>query len=398
MIHAFIIGSVLFAFGHHQNLECPKWSYYGAFLISSITTIATGYYFVVHLQSGDTLAYFQSAVEFNKEHAANITSYLEHLLSTEFPEHSSNWHSIFFVKTISPIVYLADGNYWLTGLYLTLFNFILSWIAMRYLIAIFNRKWLIYLSIFLIPSVNIWSGGIFKEAIANPLFLILVSITLYRVRRYSFPSLPEWTLMLLGSIILLESRFYLFGIWIIFSFTCFWIETFSKQKIMLWGGLGIVIIAGFLGAQLLHPWLRPSRLPLTLFEIYEQFQATPSSSSFSLGTFQPDYWHLVISSPLALLTGLFRPSFTDIQSFYWIPFQIEKLLILVLTLLSLWKVRRIEISQTFWIAVFFISILTISLTLVTPNFGSLMRYESAYLPFLVITIGWIPLRKVDLMN
>ena len=167
---------------------------------------------------------------------------------------------------------------------------------------------------------------------------------------------------------------------------------------MLWGGLGIVIIAGFLGAQLLHPWLRPSRLPLTLFEIYEQFQATPSSSRFSLGTFQPDYWHLVISSPLALLTGLFRPSFTDIQSFYWIPFQIEKLLILALTLLSLWKVRRIEISQTFWIAVFFISILTISLTLVTPNFGSLLRYEAAYLPFLVITIGWIPLRKVDLMN
>jgi hypothetical protein len=398
LIHAFIIGSILFAFGHYQNLEFPKWSYYGAFLISSIATIATGYYFVVALQSGDTLTYFQSAVDFNKENANDIITYVERLLTAKFPEHSSNWHSVFFVKLISPIVYLSDGNYWLTGLYLTLFNFVMSWTAMRYLIAVFDRKWLIYFSIFLIPSVSIWSGGIFKEAVANGLFLLLISLSLYRIRRYSFPNVPELIQILVGGLILLESRFYLFGIWIVFSFTCFWFETFSKRKTVLWIGLGTVIIGGFLGAQLLHPWLRPSRLPLTLFEIYEQLHTTPSSSNFSLSSFQPDYWHIMISSPPALLTGLFRPSFADIQSLHWVPFQIEKLSILVLTLLSLWKVRRSQISQNFWIAVFFISIMTISLTLVTPNFGSLMRYQSAYLPFLMITIGWIPLRKIDDMN
>jgi hypothetical protein len=398
LIHAFIIGTILFAYGYYQNHRFPKWSYYGAFLISALSTMAAGYYFVAILQSGDTLAYFQAALDFNTQHAIGVVHYLQQLLSADIPAHASNWHSVFFVKFISPFVYLSDNNYWLAGLYLTLVNFLTSWLAMRYLISLFERQWLIFISIFLLPSVTIWSGGVFKEAIANGLFLLVVSVSLFRIRQLSYPAAFEWVLLLLGGYILLHIRFYLFGIWVSFGLISLWFEIYSHQKKILWSGLALIIIGSFIGAQLLHPWLRPSRLPLTLFEIYEQVLQTPSPSSFTFKSFQPDYWHLIITGPLALLTGLFRPSVLDLQALIWAPFLIEKLSILTLSVLSLWMVRTKDLSQTFWTAIAFISLLTSALTLVTPNFGSLIRYQSAYLPFLLMIIGWLPLRKLDHMN
>lgn len=395
LIHAFIIGLTIFAFGYYQNQIYPKWSYYGAFLISSLTSLTVGYYFVTVPQSGDTFAYFQSAVDLNNAYASGFLDYMRGLYYSSIPAHEGNWHSVFFVKLISPIVLLADQSYWLSGLYLTLINFILSWTALIYLHELLRRKWLLFLSVFLIPTVSIWSGGIFKESIANGLFLVLIALSAHSIHFKSRPNISSLFLLVVCSVVLIQLRFYLFGIWLGFS-SCFaWTQWQSRNRSIKWAGLGLLVIFAFFSAQLLHPWLRPSRLPLTLFEIYEQMLKAPSSSAFQISTFQPDYWHLLLSSPLALFTGLYRPLLFEIQSWTWLPFQLERLSLLAFTVLSLWQIKKTQVSELAWLGLFWIATITIALTLATPNFGSLLRYQSAYLPFVLILIGWIPLRKID---
>ena len=354
-----------------------------------------GYYYLGIIEAGDTVGYFQSAVELNQTMSSDLIAYFQGIYQAELPTHASNWHSVFFVKMISPIVFLSNGNYWLTAIYLTLVNFLLSWTALRYLLAAFNRKWLLYIAIFGIPSVLTWSGGVFKESVANGLFLLFLGILIYCIHTWKKPSLFETVVLFMAGLLIFHLRFYLLGIALGYSISLIWIRRFVQSKNLLWGGLVAFFLLAFISAQWLHPWLRPTRLPLTLYENYEQLHSQTATSNFYIPGFQPNYWGLIIASPLALFTGWFRPFLWELPTIHWIPFALEKLSFLFLLLSTFYSIKNIRFTPHVSVSLLWLAILTISITLTTPNFGTLMRYSSVFLPFLFLILGYYPLRKID---
>jgi hypothetical protein len=373
----------------------PKWSFYVAFLTRAVATIGVGYYFIDMEQGGDTFRYFKSAVVFNQTHADGLIPYITALLGADIPEHATNWHSVFFIKIISPLVLLSKNHFWLAGLYLTLINFLMYWLALNIITRHWNRKWLFFLSFFGLPSVIIWSGGIFKEAIGNGFFVLAIAMVISSANKIDRQSFVYIILWLVISWFLINLRFYLAGVLFGFTMTWFWFKTHFSIRLQ-WVGFVLVLVGCFLGAQLLHPWLRPSRLPLTIYENYKLIISNASSnSSFFISTLRPTYWGLIVSAPVAWFTGFFRPLLIELPSIYWIPFSLEKLSLLVLTIVSLFHFKKEQPDRCLYIGLFWISVLGIALTLTTPNFGSLLRYQSASLPFLFMMVAWVPLRKLD---
>jgi hypothetical protein len=397
LIHALIIGTILFVFGHYQCGSYPKWSYYLAFLIKSIATIGIGYYFLGMLENGDTIQYFRSASTFVSTYGKDPGTYIQALVHTPIPEHSTNWHSVFFVKIISPVVFLSGHNYWLTSLYLTLINFLLTWSALSILNRLWERKWTLYFSFFMLPTVAMWSGGVFKEALANGCFVLGIALIFRLLSGGSKANWFHWLILLGLTWILTSLRFYLGGVLIGFACTLFWFSLDRLTSRIKWMGFVSLMMVLFFSAQLLHPWLRPSRLPLTLFENYTAILAAPvSNSSFQLPTFGPTYAGLILTAPLAWFTGFYRPFLWEVNSFHWFPVALEKLSFLVFSLLTLGQWHSIKKQEKVILGIIFLSLLNVALTLATPNFGSLLRYQSAFLPFFFILIAWIPLRKSEL--
>lgn len=401
MIHAFLIGSILFLTGYYFKGSYPKWAFYGAFLLKALATIAIGNYFLEYEKSGDTLLYFSEALRFNQTYTTSFIAYLNALMNADIPSLSNNWHSQFFVKLISPITWLSQSNYWTTALYLTLINFVVSWYCLTLIVTYYQRKWLFYLAFFTLPSAIAWSGGVFKESISNACFLLLLTLPLHLIVKYKADESDrnDWITIIVGIVawlILLKVRFYLAGLLIIIIPVWVWFRLTRFQPLTKWSVLVLFLAIGFFSLQLWHPYLRPSRLPLTFYENYQQILiASKGSETAAYPMMDPSYIGLFATAPLALITGIFRPLLFEFWDFPFLPFQLEKTLFLILFIASLFRIRHVNTSTEFWIGISTTLVLATSLAIASPNFGSLMRYQSVYTPLLAIILGFLPLERIN---
>ena len=401
MIHAGVIGILLFSTAVYLRGDYPRWAYYLAFTIKALATIAIGEYFLTYEQSGDTILYFSEAVQFNQEYADSFSIYIQALISADIPALATNWHSVFFVKLIAPFVWFTGANYWTTALYLTLVNFILTWTAVTLLVQHYHRKWLIYIAFFAIPSTLAWSGGVFKESVSNGCLFLLIATAVHQLDQPHFSGFrqKDW-LSLIGIIlcwvILLKIRFYLAGLIVVFVVIAGWLQWFKGSGWVRWSTLFALLIICFFSMQLFHPYLRPERLPLTFYENYQQIhQATGADRAITYSSLNPTYSGLLLSIPVAALTGLFRPMILEFWDWIYFPFQLEKLAMLVLLIWSLRSIKLVKPSSVGWTGIALVILLATALAIVSPNFGSLLRYQSAYTPFLFIIVAFLPLKLID---
>jgi hypothetical protein len=104
---------------------------------------------------------------------------------------------------------------------------------------------------------------------------------------------------------------------------------------------------------------------------------------------QPTILSLARSSPLALVSGIFRPFITEAHGLLQWLGALENLILLFLFLFALPGVKKIGTNKNrllLFSVIAYISILCIFLALSTPNFGTLSRYRVGFLPFLVYVL------------
>jgi hypothetical protein len=401
MLHAFIIGLILFSIAIYLPGKYPRWAYYTAFTFKAVTTIVIGHFYISYEQSGDTLKYFSEAITFNQIHGSTLGNYVNALVHSDIENLSSNWHSTFFVKFIAPLAWITGGNYWTTALYLTLLNFICTWYAVVTLSQFTGRKWLTYIAFFAIPSTLAWSGGIFKESISNAATFLLAALFVRMVQAIESGHIRRKDMWIalgisLSWIVLLKIRFFLAGIWLVIIPITLWLRFFKVNHAVKWSTFLILLIVGFFSLQLWHPYLRPERLPLTFYENYVQItEASESSRTVHYPFLSPTYAGLLITVPHALITGLFRPMLFEFWDWRIIPFQMEKVAFLFLLLLSIRRIREARITSVTGVGIGAILTVACALAIVAPNFGTLIRYQSVYTPFLMLILGFLPLKQVD---
>ncbi|MFT4737219.1 MAG: hypothetical protein ACI8QD_001813 [Cyclobacteriaceae bacterium] len=393
MLHALVVGLILFTLSLFGRGAYPRWSYYLAFLLKATATIGVGYYYLAIAVEGDTIIHFQEAVSFNNKYGSNPLTYFNALVQADISNLSQNWRSVFFVKMISPIVLFTGNQYWITSLYLTLISFIAIWSSMQVINRYYGHKWLLYLAFFTIPTSLFWTGGLFKEAIANSAFYLAISIILCLA--YIKVKWPSALLLLLCAFLLYKLRFYGLGIAIIFGVGYLLLTTASISRGKQLASIFLMLVVGFGAAQFLHPYLRPSRLPLTLFESYQSFQPADDQPGIELDYLDSTYIGLLLSTPKAWASGLFRPFPGETWQLHYLPFILEKLAFLLLAIWTIVRIKSLPRLDLWLFGLLCLSMLATFLAISTPNFGSLVRYQSIFTPFLFLLFALLPLKKFD---
>src|SRR6478736_2670817 len=100
---------------------------------------------------------------------------------------------------------------------------------------------------------------------------------------------------------------------------------------------------------------------------------------------------LLINSPWALLSGLFRPMIGEGQGLLGFAASVENFLLLILFIGALLNLKKMFTSShkvILWAAISYCMVLCVFLALSTPNFGTLSRYRVGFLPIFVFLMAY----------
>ena len=165
-------------------------------------------------------------------------------------------------------------------------------------------------------------------------------------------------------------------------------------------------VASFLvfcfGITLIHPNFYLENFLQVLIENYNQFIRISPHENVVHYQLEPTWASVIYNSPLALISGFFRPFIWEAHNFLQMGVSIENLFVLILFFVALSKWRSISESPhrlLIFSSAVYIMILCVFLALSTPNFGTLARYKVGFLPFLVFmllaensALNWIKLK------
>ncbi|MEQ9467474.1 MAG: hypothetical protein RLN88_08685 [Ekhidna sp.] len=357
--------------------ELPTWVYWLALALKLCAGIVLGLIFFEYYGSGDTIAFFESALSFQSDN-------LDGQPRTQF-----------FIHFIRPIVWVSGGSYWITSLYLSLISFIGTWYSVTILSRLYPEvKAVIVFCFLFIPSVVFWSSGLIKDSLAFAAVAIAVAmiIKLYRSSR----STPlEIILLLASSVILLKIKHYLFITFLLFAGILISIQIFRKLGKKWSILLSLAILSSVLIAtQFVHPYLEIDRIPWTLYENNQAILKKSDPEDRIDLEMKGDQWKDIFTNlPKALQAGLLRPSVLDKTPIWGWIHRIENLALTTLMIMSLIliiKQKPVLDWPLILAAGFCIFLLAIMLPLSTPNFGTLVRYKNAYMPYLLMISSILP--------
>ncbi|MEO9483853.1 MAG: hypothetical protein ABJG47_10425 [Ekhidna sp.] len=376
IVHIALLGLLSFLAFHHLKSDFPAFIFWAGLVLKLAAGMILGLIFYEYYGHGDTISFFEFA---KNKNPADLKS-------------APRTH--FFVALLRPLVATTGGSYWITSLWLSFISFIASWFSVITLSRLFNGiRYPIAMCFLFLPSIVFWSSGIMKDSLAFAATMTLISLF---VKFYKSTRLPilDILLLLLSAILLLKIKHYLLIASLIFG----GILTASLILKNIKGNrkwlIALVVLATFsLSTQFIHPYLKINRIPWTLYENNRAIHQQSKDSQLNI-VIEDDSWASVLNEvPKALHAGLFRPSIMDeTPTWGWIH-RAENLVLTVLIFLSILLFIKRK-PQTDWPlltgAILCILLLAVMLPLSTPNFGSLVRYKNAYMPFLFLISSILP--------
>lgn len=371
-----------------------KYSKYNSWVPLSIVvkvlgTLAFGFIFIFYYGQGDSLALHQQILEFKSYQDGGLFPYLQRLFEYINP-HQGNPRTVFIVRMVAPLSWLSFGNYWITGFYLSLFFIAGCWRLIEHISQRFPASTLPTIIAFcFLPSLVFWNAGLSKDTIANGSFFFLCSYLL-DILAGKFKRNQIFIFLLLF-LILVMSKHYLAGTFF-FLGLAIWLDQ-QLRNAAIWKrivGFSSIIITALIGIRFFFIRLRPERLPLTIYELNQQILEKSEANTISFNL-EPNWLSLISQLPKALWSGLFLPLPWKASNVLQLMVSIENLIFLILSAISIWLLKRVRTNNLLMITVIFIALLSIVLSLTTPNLGSLSRYKTAFLPFFFIVISTLPL-------
>ena len=389
LFHSFFIGIILFLISRYFRGPFPKWSLYLAAIVKLLSGIILGYIFFTYQNGGDTLHYFNEVSELSSS-LSSISQYLVEL-TQGLPWFYGEGRTNLFIKIVTPLAIFTGQNYWLTGMYLSLLSFLAFWFLTRTLATNFPEyRWVAYYSFCLFPSVVFWSSGLLKEPVINS-FLAISAAMILKIDRSKKFNYPTTGILLIMMVLIFLLKYYIIpalmagiGWWVLSKF-----QLKLRTRLVVFFGF---VILGFCSLQFLHPWLTPERLPQTIHENYLDI-ANRTDDSFTGIIIDPSYSSLAKNSLKGTITGLYRPFVWEEGSLFNWEYKLENITLLLLTLISLIHIKSVRWHSLATSVLIYSIILSLTITFTTPNFGTLFRYKSTFLPYFVFVVSVIPFKK-----
>jgi hypothetical protein len=290
---------------------------------------------------------------------------------------------------------VTGGNYWVISVYFSLLSFFGCWYFVKQVHQhLPSVTWPAALSFLFFPSIVLWTSGVIKETLAVGALAYLAA--LFIKFWFSAPiHWPSWVGALLAAWISWNLKYYFAAIFFSVVITTVMYKLLSIHKMRSFSNqwaLWLVIFSALLSvSSFLHPNFSPARFFRVITENYHAFQTlSAEGDAVEFSSMEKPSARILYNAPEALFAGLYRPFLweaTDNLFQLWIGF--ENLIVALLTIMALssLKSRSGYPHRILVLAVIvYVSVLCILLTLSTPNFGTLSRYRSSYLPFFLLLL------------
>ncbi|MEM0938599.1 MAG: hypothetical protein AAF600_01825 [Bacteroidota bacterium] len=391
IIHVVFLAALAIICFKKLNTDLPLILFSFTLLVKLMAGLVLGWIFASYYQFGDTFVFFEKSRVLAK---LPIREYLEAIFSSSTYEVSDEPRVLFFTKFLSFFVRITNGSYWISSLYLSFISFCAAWYLVKVLKNIYPSILTISIVSFLfMPTVVFWSSGILKDSLAFSALAFFVS-TVLRVYHKNKISFFEMLLFVLGIFILLKMKHYLLISFLLLTgllsfFTLIKRSSLNYRLI----GIGIFVIA-VIATQFIHPHLKFDRLIQTLYKNNQTITThTDPQKRLSIDIASPEVLSLLKEIPEAMHIGLFRPSLFDETSIWGWFHRIENTILAFLfsfsVLLYLKYQPKLDLSLVISSMITMLILGTI-LSLSTPNFGTLVRYKNAFLPYFFLLCSVLP--------
>lgn len=290
-------------------------------------------------------------------------------------------------KTLAVFNIFSRGNYYINSLFFNFFGFFGHVALYRVFYDIYKSgKWALVAGCFLLPSTLYFSSGIHKDLVVFCM-LALFSYSLYFSVRKKFSSRYFFMMLFTFTGLLLIRNFVALAIIpaSIGFVCCFYIR---KNRLAIYIS---VYLACFVLLWLMH-MINPAINPLQIIVQRQQdFIDLPNANSqLEVINLEPTINSFIIHAPQAIANGFLRPAIWNAETRFLVPLAIELHIYILSALLMFIFYKKSESSGKYFLYWgLFVAFSMILLTgYIVPNTGSLVRYRSLYLPFIITPILW----------
>ncbi len=258
-----------------------------------------------------------------------------------------------------------------------------------------EKKWLLIISIFLLPSFLFWCSGMHKDG----LLFSAIALVIYffnKQLQYRKIILKYCIIIIFCFSVLFVFRNFLFFL-ILPALFCWYLASRLPKKKWL-------IFFTFYAVGLILFFIVPHISSLLNFPEYiitkqNEFKQLSGNSSIPLQILEPTVVSFFHFFPTALDISFLRPHFTDSKNFSYLFSATENIFIIFLMIIAIIfpDKKKQTVSLLLFCLFFSASVLLLSGYTVTFS-GSIVRYKSVVLPllvtFLTVKINWYKLGKL----
>jgi hypothetical protein len=289
------------------------------------------------------------------------------------------------IKLLSIFNIFSGGNFFVNTVLFNFFVFFGSVAFYRVYIRLFpNRKTILIIALFLLPSLLYFSAGIHKDGLVflalglfcyNLFFIIRDRVTFIRV-----------TGLITGVMILFLMRNFVL-ITLLPAITAWLIaERNKKFALTTFVLVYILFIVAFFFAGKLHPALDlPQYVSIRQIAFVEI--AKSGQSSININPLFPHFRSFLNNSPQALNHSLMRPYLTESSSLLYILAAIEIFIYeLIFLAFLLFASTKRKVDPFIYFGIFFCISMFLMIGYTIPIIGAIARYRSIYFPFLILPL------------
>lgn len=404
-IHLFIIFSLAF-WWFKRYPENGKLMYWLCLVIKLGAGLALGYVYSTYYIDSDTFNFFQDSLRLAEMAKTNVREYVAYLWLEKEPAFSGENRTLFFVKLVSVLTFLAQGNYWVVSLYFSLFSFAACW----WLVSLITRyypkaKFAAILAFLLFPSSVFWSSGIIKESAAMTMLYVLLGIfiTIWQQKKITWIQIA---VLLIATWILWSLKYYYAAVFFPVALSALLTRWFVQERmrpsavtayrefVLL---LVLLMVFVFI-VTFVHPNFYPQRILEVVVENYEAFRdKSDPEKMVHFYDLKPTIGSFLLNAPWALVSGLFRPFVWEASNIFSFMVGAGNLILLGFTVFSLRRFRSLTASPDrllLFALIVYCASLCIFLTLSAPNFGTYVRYRVGFFPLFILLISLgLPLER-----
>ncbi len=416
----FILAYSITLFIRNKNLVKGKQEYknfHYAVLLKMLGAIALTAVYNFYYAQGDTCHYFRTGKALKELLFTRPLDYLEIMFGNPRPnpyyyfyDLDMTWPSFwindpysFFVSKVASVVEIFSfGFFFPTAVCFSFIGFYGLWKLYIMMCDIFrDLKKELFISLFVFPSVFFWTSGVLKDT------LTLMAICLYLYAFYFLMikrKFKVWYLiqLLLAVYIHINVKPYVLYALLPGSLIWFSVSLLDKYNASFMRSLFTIVLVS-IGSAVGFFLLTVLGNKLGTFSMDKVVNRTTEvrddlkkdyyqGKSFSIGQVDNSVSGMLKVAPLAIFTGLFRPTLIDVRNFFMLLSALENtfLLYLLIKILIKYKWRHIYNSiQANSIMIFMLLFslffaFTVGITI--SNFGALVRLKTPALPFFVMSL------------